>query len=46
MITPNILYYARLEFDATSKKTPKYVVTAQAGYYPGTVKYQCTLWKS
>lgn len=34
MITPNILYYARLEFDATSKKTPKYVVTAQAGYYP------------
>lgn len=34
MITPNILYYARLEFDATSKKTPKYVVTTQAGYYP------------
>lgn len=34
MITPNILYYARLEFDTTSKKTPKYVVTAQAGYYP------------
>lgn len=34
MITPNILYYARLEFDTTSKKTPKYVVTVQAGYYP------------
>lgn len=34
MITPNILYYARLEFDTTSKKTPKYVVTTQAGYYP------------
>ena len=34
MITPNIRYYARLEFDETSKKTPKYIITAEAGYYP------------
>ncbi len=34
MSAPNILYYARMEYDQTSKKTPKYVVTAQAGYYP------------
>lgn len=32
MITPNIRYYARLEFDP-STKTPKYKVVAQAGYY-------------
>lgn len=34
MISPNIRYYARLDFDATSKKTPKYTIIAQAGYYP------------
>ena len=34
MITPNIRYYARLKFDETSKKTPKYIITAEAGYYP------------
>lgn len=33
MITPDVRYYARLE-DCTGKnKTPKYVVTVQAGYY-------------
>ena len=30
---PNIRYYARLE-DCTKGKTPKYVIKAQAGYYP------------
>lgn len=34
MITPNIRYYARLEDCTGSGKTPKYVITAQAGYYP------------
>lgn len=34
MITPNIRYYAQMVYDANSKKTPKYVITAQAGYYP------------
>ena len=34
MITPNIRYYARLEDCRGNGKTPKYVVTAQAGYYP------------
>lgn len=34
MITPNIRYFARFDFDETSKKTPKYVITAEAGYYP------------
>lgn len=34
MITPNISYYAKMVFDTNSKKTPKYVVIAQAGYYP------------
>lgn len=34
MIIPNIRYYAKMEYDANSKKTPKYVITAQAGYYP------------
>lgn len=34
MITPNIRYYARMD-DCTGKgKTPKYVITAQAGFYP------------
>ncbi len=33
-VTPNILYYSRLEYDPTSKKTPKYVETARLGYYP------------
>ena len=34
MITPNIRYYARLEECTGKGKTPKYVITAQAGYYP------------
>jgi hypothetical protein len=34
MITPNIRYYAKMVFDTSSKKTPKYVITEQAGYYP------------
>lgn len=34
MIQPNIRYYARMDFDTTSGKTPKYVITAEAGYYP------------
>lgn len=34
MITPNISFYAKMVYDTNSKKTPKYVVTAQAGYYP------------
>lgn len=34
MITPNIRYYARLEDCTGNGKTPKYVITAQAGYYP------------
>lgn len=34
MITPNICYYAKMVYDTNSKKTPKYVITAQAGYYP------------
>lgn len=34
MIQPNISYYARLDYDQTSKKTPKYVITAEAGFYP------------
>lgn len=33
MIQPNIRYYARLDYDTASKKTPKYVVTAEAGFY-------------
>lgn len=33
MIQPNIRYYARLNYDTASKKTPKYVVTAEAGFY-------------
>ena len=34
MNIPNIRYYARLEERTGNGKTPKYVVTAQAGYYP------------
>ena len=34
MNTPNIRYYARLEDCTGNGKTPKYVITAQAGYYP------------
>ena len=34
MNTPTILYYALLEFDQTSKKIPKYVITQSAGCYP------------
>lgn len=33
MKTPEIRYYARLDFDKTCK-TPKYVVSVEAGYYP------------
>lgn len=31
MTTPNIRYYARLEDCTGNGKTPKYVITAQAG---------------
>ena len=34
MVQPEIIYYARLIFDKSSKKTPKYVITAESGYYP------------
>ena len=34
MITPNIRYYATLEYCKDSKETPKYVISAQAGDYP------------
>lgn len=34
MSTPNIRYYAKMVYDPNSKKTPKYVIIAQAGYYP------------
>ena len=35
MSTPNIRYYARMvNTTQTGKKTPKYTITAQAGYYP------------
>lgn len=33
MITPNIRYYAKFELSKESKKTPKYTITKQAGYY-------------
>ena len=33
-LEPNIRYYARLEDCTGNGKTPKYVITAQAGYYP------------
>lgn len=34
MITPKIRYYARMEDCTGYGKTPKYVITVQAGYYP------------
>ena len=34
MNIPNIRFYAKLEDCTGSRKIPKYVVTAQAGYYP------------
>ena len=35
MNTPAILYYARMVYStANGKKTPKYTIVAQAGYYP------------
>lgn len=34
MNIPNIRYYARLEDCTGNGKTPKYMITAQAGYYP------------
>lgn len=34
MITPNIRYYARMDNCTGKGKTPKYVITAQAGFYP------------
>ncbi len=35
MSTPNIRYYARMvNTTQKGKKTPKYTITAQAGYYP------------
>ena len=33
MSTPNMRYYAKLEYAPNSPKTPKYIVTAQFGYY-------------
>lgn len=34
MITPTIRYYAKMVYDSGSKKTPRYIVTKQAGYHP------------
>ena len=34
MVQPEIVYYARITYDKGSKKTPKYVITEEAGYYP------------
>lgn len=35
MNIPDIRYYAKMEYStAAGKKTPKYTITAQAGYYP------------
>ena len=35
MSTPNIRYYAKMvNTTQTGKKTPKYTIIAQAGYYP------------
>ena len=35
MNTPNVRYYARLENSTErGRRTPKYTITAQAGYYP------------
>lgn len=33
MITPNIRFFARLEYDEASQKTPKYKITQEAGFY-------------
>lgn len=38
MITPNIIYYARLSLERNGSKTPKYVITATAGNYAPTVR--------
>lgn len=34
MATPAIRYYAKLVYNANSKKTPKYSILKEAGYYP------------
>ena len=34
MVQPRIVYYACFTYDTGSKKTPKYVITGEAGYYP------------
>ena len=34
MATPTIKYYALLAYDANSKKTPKYSILNDVGYYP------------
>lgn len=34
MIPSNLIYYARMEYNRTSKRTPKYVIVAEAGVYP------------
>lgn len=35
MNTPSILYYARMVYSTTNgKKTPKYTIVSQAGFYP------------
>lgn len=33
MIQPTIIFYARLDFDLSSKKTPKYIITRAWGNY-------------
>lgn len=33
MRIPDIRYYAEITFDSNSKKTPKYIITKEAGYY-------------
>ena len=39
MITPNIIYYARLSLERNGSKTPKYVITATAGNYAQMEKF-------
>ena len=35
MVIPDIRYYAKMQYStAVGKKTPKYIIVAQAGYYP------------
>ncbi len=41
MITPNIIYYARLSLERNGSKTPKYVITATAGNYAPMEKLIC-----